>query len=173
MSEFAEKAKIVAMYRRWAYMATAIIASALLTVHPPFSFHSDEGFIYVRSFSMTLQEVIVTQTELKTGIVHDTEHISVIGLYYCYRAMLIGSFLCLLCFIHVRARKVMAYLTIAAAVAYYVLLIIYALQISGHYATLAPTWTVFLPAIVLEVMALLVRNLNVYGHYFDDVFEEY
>jgi hypothetical protein len=67
----------------------------------------------------------------------------------------------------------MCYLTIAAAAAYYICLIVYALQISGHYATLAPTWTAFLPAIVLEAMALLRRNLQVYGHYFDDVYEEY
>jgi len=173
MSEFADKAKKNAMYRRLAYMAFAIIAAALMAVKPPFSFRSDEGIIYIRSFSMTLEQFVVTQTDLKTGAGHETEVMSVKGLYYCYRVMLIGSILCLFFIIHTRARVIMCYLTILAAAAYYIFLVIYALRIADHYATLLPTWTAFLPAIVLEMMILLRRNLHTYGNYFDDVYEEY
>lgn len=173
MSEFADKAKKNAMYRRLAYMAFAIIAAALMAVKPPFSFQSDQGIKYIRSFSMTQKEFVVTQTDLKTGAAQATETMSVKGLYYCYRVMLACSILCLFFIIHTRARVVMCYLTMAGAAAYYVFLVIYALRIADHYATLLPTWAAFLPAIALEMMILLRRNLHTYGNYFDDVYEEY
>ena len=114
MSEFADKAKKIAMYRRLAYMAIAIIAAALMAVKPPFSFQSDQGIKYIRSFSMTQKEFVVTQTDLKTGAAQATETMSVKGLYYCYRVMLACSILCLFFIIHTRARVVMCYLTILA-----------------------------------------------------------
>ena len=54
------------MYRRWAYMAIAIIASYLIAVKPVFSFTSDKGMTYERSFTMDMKQFQVTQTVLGT-----------------------------------------------------------------------------------------------------------
>ena len=161
------------MYRRWAYMAIAVLAAILMTAKAPFSFQEDKGIIYVRSFSMDLQTMVVTQTELETGVAQVTATMSVAGLYYCYWIMLFGSLACLIFMIHPKGRLVMCDITMIAAGVYYVLLVIYALRISdAQYATLAPTWAAFMPAVVLEMMILVHRNVLKYGHFLDETPEE-
>ena len=60
MSELIDHATLSAMYRRWAYMLIAIAASAVMFLHPVFSFQQDKGIIYVRSFSMDQKRFYVT-----------------------------------------------------------------------------------------------------------------
>lgn len=164
-----DKIRKTAMYRRWAYMAVAILAILLMKSGPAFSFADDKGIIYVRSFSMDMEQLEVTQTELATGVGHTTAVMSVKGLYYCYWAMLIGSIAALLSVMGKRWRLRFCVFTIIAAGVYYILLIYYAMQISeDFFATLLPTWTVFLPAVVLEMMVLTLRNIRNYGHYLDE-----
>lgn len=149
------------MLRRWVYMAIAIIAAALLGTRPVFNFQSDTGILYTRSFSMEDQkQFIVTQRELSTGAEEVVAVMSVKGLYYCSKAMLWGSFLCLLCFFSYRGRMTLVYFTITAAGLFYIMMIVYAFRMTDqHYATLYPNFAAILPAIVLQAMVLIRRNI--------------
>ena len=149
-----------AMYRRWAYMAVAILASAVLLDCSVFNFQDDTGIIYIRSFSMNQQVFTVTQTELSTGLSHVWDTMSVKGLYYCVKAMMWGSILCFLCFFSSRWRMRIAILTAFVAGAYYIFLVYYAIKISDlHYATFYPNWKSFLPAVVCQLMILTRTNV--------------
>ena len=148
------------MYRRWIYMIIAIIASAILPSQKMFSFQDDKGIIYVRSFSMDEKVFYVTQTELATGAEEVTETMSIAGLYYCAKAMLVLCVLCFFCFFSKRGRMVLAVLAAILAGAYYILMIYYAVRITDeHFTTLYPTIMAVLPAIVLQLMLLVRRNV--------------
>lgn len=149
------------MLRRWIYMAIAIIAAALLGTRPVFNFQSDTGMLYTRSFSMEDQkQFVVTQRELSTGAEEVAATMSVKGLYYCSKAMLWGSMLCLLCFFSYRGRMTLIFVTVAAAGLFYILMIVYAIRMTDqHYATLYPNFAAIWPAIVLQAMLLTRSNM--------------
>lgn len=160
MNELVEKKVLQAMYRRWAYMIIAIIASAVLFTRPVLNFQDDKGIIYVRSFSMDQKTFYVTQTGLKDGIPEISATMSVAGLYYCNKVMLWGCILCLLCFFSNRWRIRIALATAIIAGAYYVLLAYYAIKMSdNHYATLYPNLMVIWPGIVCQMMVLTRQNV--------------
>ena len=141
-------------------MAIAIVAAALLSVKPVYMFQEDKGIMYVRSFAMDQKEFVVTQTEIATGIPQITATMSVKGLYYCYKAMLWGTILCLLAFYRRRWRIAICTVVIVVAGIYYALMVYYAIQIADlHYATLYPSWTAVLPAIVLQMMIMTRQNV--------------
>ena len=149
-----------AMYRRWIYMVVAIVATVLMPLKPVFSFQEDKGIIYVRSFEMDQKEFHVIQTELATGIRQVTEVMSVKGLYYCYKIMLWGTILALLCFFTRRGRVFICTMVMLVCAAYYVFMIVYALRMSDTYfATLYPNIMSVLPAIVLQMMLLTRHNV--------------
>jgi hypothetical protein len=155
-----QKRAIRAMYRRWAYMAIAIAASAFLLTRPVFNFQEDKGIIYVRSFSMDQKTFYVTQTTLSDHVPEITATMSVALLYYCNKAMLWGSILCLLCFFSKLWRIRIATVTAALAGVYYVLMVYYAIKMSDdHYATLYPNFMVIWPAIVCQCMVLTRQNV--------------
>ena len=132
----------------------AIIASGLLLKLPVFFFQDDKGIMYVRSFSMTPKIFYVMQTEIATGI----EEVS--GLYYCAWAMLLTSLACLLCIYNNRWRMILCVAAAFFAGAYYLLMIYYAIEMTGnHYSTLYPNFVALLPAVVLHMMLLVRRNL--------------
>ena len=149
------------MLRRWLYMAVAIIAAATLGTRPVFNFQSDTGILYTRSFSMEDQkQFVVTQRELSTGAEEVAAIMSVKGLYYCSKAMLWGSILCLLCFFSYRGRMTLIFVTVAAAGLFYILMIVYAIRMTDqHYATLYPNFAAIWPAIVLQAMLLTRSNM--------------
>lgn len=149
------------MLRRWIYMSIAIIAAALLGTRPVFNFQSDTGILYTRSFSMEDQkQFVVTQRELSTGAEEVAAIMSVKGLYYCSKAMLWGSMLCLLCFFSYRGRMTLIFVTVAAAGLFYILMIVYAIRMTDqHYATLYPNFAAIWPAIVLQAMLLTRSNM--------------
>ncbi len=149
------------MLRRWIYMSIAIIAAALLGTRPVFNFQSDTGILYTRSFSMEDQkQFVVTQRELSTGAEEVAAIMSVKGLYYCSKAMLWGSILCLLCFFSYRGRMTLIFVTVAAAGLFYILMIVYAIRMTDqHYATLYPNFAAIWPAIVLQAMLLTRSNM--------------
>ena len=149
-----------AMYRRWAYMAVAILAAVILLHHPVCNFLDDKGIIYVRSFSMTQEEFVVTQTDLHTQVSNITAKMSVKGLYYCIEAMIAGTILCFLCFFSDRWRIIIAVITAFIAGFYYVILVYYISKIAElHYATVYPNFMAILPAIVCQMMLLIRRNI--------------
>ena len=149
-----------AMFRRWIYMAVAIAASILLLNKPVFSFQEDIGIIYVRSFSMNATTFFVTQTELRTGAQQIVSTRSVHGLYYCAIILLIGSSLCFLCFFDERWRTSIAIITAVVAGIYYIFLVYYAIIIAqDYYATLYPNIVAIMPALILEAMLLVRRNI--------------
>lgn len=149
------------MLRRWIYMSIAIIAAALLGTRPVFNFQSDTGMLYTRSFSMADQkQFVVTQREFSTGAEEVAAILSVKGLYYCSKAMLWGSILCLLCFFSYRGRMTLIFVTVAAAGLFYILMIVYAIRMTDqHYATLYPNFAAIWPAIVLQAMLLTRSNM--------------
>lgn len=149
------------MLRRWIYMSIAIIAAALLGTRPVFNFQSDTGILYTRSFSMEDQkQFVVTQRELSTGAEEVAAIMSVKGLYYCSKAMLWGSILCLLCFFSYRGRMTLIFVTVAAAGLFYILMIVYSIRMTDqHYATLYPNFAAIWPAIVLQAMLLTRSNM--------------
>ena len=160
MSESTENSQFSIIYRRWAYMLIAILASAVLFVKPVFTFQSDKGILYVRSFSMDQQTFYVTQTSLSDGVAEITDTMSVKWLYYLNKVMLWGSILCFLCFFHSKVRILLTYLVAGSAGAYYVMMMYYALQISDlHYATLSPNYMAILPAIICYCMIMTGRNV--------------
>ena len=169
MGAISDSSRRKAMYRRWIYMVIAIAAAAFLMTRPVFNFQEDKGIIYVRSFSMTQKDFIVTQTEIKTGVAEVTATSSVKGLYYCNKALLYGCILCLLCFFSGFWRIWACNITALIAGMYYLLMIYYAIDISGeHYATLYPNIYAFLPAISLQMIIMTRQNVIHYGHLLDE-----
>ena len=156
MDEEAEKSKRNAILRRLVYMVVAILAAALLPIRPALHFQEDKGIIYVRSFSMDQKALVMTQTALDTGVVANTESMSVKGLYYCYKIMLWGTILCFLCFFKVSWRIVICDVVALAVGVYYVLIVIYAMRIAdAYFATFYPdVIAMLLPALVLQGMIL-------------------
>lgn len=149
-----------AMYRRWVYMAVAIIAAVVLLHHPVCNFLDDKGILYVRSFSMTQEQFVVTQTDLATNVSATTATMSVKGLYYCIMAMIGGVILCFLCFFSNKWRIILAILTAFIAGSYYVILVYYISKIADlHYATVYPNITAILPAVVCQMMLLVRKNI--------------
>ena len=156
MDQEVENSNRNAILRRLAYMAVAILAAALLPVRAVFHFQDDRGIIYVRSFSIDQKVFVMTQTELGTGAATVRETMPVKGLYYCYRVMLWGSILCLLCFFNSRWRIALCDIVALTAGVYYILIIIYAMRIADTYfATFYPdVIAMLLPALVLQGMIL-------------------
>ena len=160
MSELIDKVELDAMRRRIVYMIIAVAASWAMFLHPVFNFQEDKGIIYVRSFSMDQKTFFVTQTDLKTGASEITATTSVEWLYYCNKAMLWGSILCLLCVFSDRIRMVIAYITTVISGFYYVLIVYYAMKLADlHYTTLYPNYMIILPAIVCAMLILTSRNI--------------
>ena len=160
MSELIDHATLSAMYRRWAYMVIAIVASAFMFTRPVFSFQQDKGIIYVRSFSMDQKRFYVTQTEMKTGATEITAVSSVKWLYYCNKAMLWGSILCFLCFFSNPVRLGITYAVAAISGFYYVLMVYYSMYLSDlHYATISPNFMAIFPGIVCAMMVLTGKNI--------------
>ena len=160
MSELIAREELDAMRRRLVYMIVAIAASWLMFLHPVFNFQDDKGIIYVRSFSMDQKMFYVTQTDIKTGAAETTAMTSVAWLYYCNKAMLWGSILCLLCVFSDRLRIAISYITTVVSGFYYVLIVYYAMKLSDlHYTTLYPNYMIVLPAIVCAMMILTSRNI--------------
>lgn len=167
------KIRRFAMYRRLAYMAIALTAVCLMKVAPVFSFSTDKGIIYDRSFTMDLQEFQVIQTTLDTNIPYVWETMSVNGLYVLQQILFWTLIACIVVFYPTKVRWYLSLGIAAAGGVFYFLLIHYALRISDlQYATLAPTWVAFLPAVVIAMMILLNRNVAKFGNYFDDIIEE-
>lgn len=167
------KIRRFAMYRRLAYMAIALTAVCLMRVAPVFSFSTDKGIIYDRSFTMDLQEFQVIQTTLDTNIPYVWETMSVNGLYVLQQILFWAIIVCMLVFYPTKVRWYLSLGIAAAGGVFYFLLIHYALRISDlQYATLAPTWVAFLPAVVIAMMILLNRNVAKFGNYFDDIQED-
>lgn len=160
MSEILDNIEMANMYRRWAYMAVAILASALLFLHPVFDFNEDKGIIYVRSFSMDQKTFYVTQTDLKTGVPEITETMSVSWLYYCNKVMLWGCIICFFCFFSNPLRVYITYIVAVISGSYYIIMVYYAMQISElHFATLYPNYMCILPAVVCAMMVLTGQNV--------------
>jgi peptidoglycan/LPS O-acetylase OafA/YrhL len=154
------KKEFLAMYRRWAYMIVAIIATIILLHVPVFSFRDDKGIFYIRSFSMDQTTFYVTQTEIKTGAEEVTATMSVAGLYYCAKAILYLCIITLLCFFNKKWRMTLCVVTAVLAGAYYIVMVYYAMKMTDtHYTTLSPTIYAVLPAIVLQLMLLVRRNV--------------
>lgn len=167
------KIRRFAMYRRLAYMAIALTAVCLMRVAPVFSFSTDKGIIYDRSFTMDLQEFQVIQTTLDTHIPQVWATMSVNGLYVLQQILFWTLIACFVVFYPTKVRWYLSLGIAAAGGVFYFLLIHYALRISDlQYATLAPTWVAFLPAVVIAMMILLNRNVAKFGNYFDDIIEE-
>lgn len=164
-----DKRRLSALIRRVVYIVIAIIAAALTAKEPVFTFGQDKGIIYTRSFSMDLKEFVVTQTTLDTHVDNVWKKESVIGLYVCYILMLVFSIACLFAIYPTMLRLIVSSLTMTAAGLFYVFWIYYAVKISGEYATLAPTWTAFMPAVVIAMMLAVFRNVMKHGHYFDEI----
>ena len=152
------------IFRYFICVSLAIATIALLPTLPPLSFQEDKGILYIRSFEMDMQRVVVTQTELASGAKQVVAEMSVKGLWYCYRAMLILAIISLFFFFS-RKGLIFCDLVSILAGAYYVLLIYYAMRISDlQFATLTPTLTVVLPALTIQAMILarrcIVRSLQ-------------
>jgi len=175
MSEVFDKIELGNMYRRWAYMAVAIVASALLFLHPVFDFGEDKGIIYIRSFSMDQKMFYVTQTDLENGVPEITATMSVKWLYNCNKAMLWGCIICFFCFFSNPLRVWITYVVAVIAGSYYVIMAYYAMKIAElHYATLFPNYMCILPAVVCAMMVLTGQNVIRDGVYrVDKSMEDY
>lgn len=148
-------------------MIVAILASIILLHRAPCNFLEDKGILYIRSFSMTQKEFVVTRTDLKTNVSNVVATMSVKGLHYCVVAMIIGSCLCFLCFFSDKWRIILAITTAVIAGLYYVLLVYYISRIADiHFATVYPNFMAILPAVVCQMMLLTRRNI------FDELADE-
>jgi len=109
---------------------------------------------------MDQQTFYVIQTDLKTNVEEVVETMSVKGLYYCNWALLTTCIACFLCFFSSRWRMSLCVLAVIFAGAYYIIMIYYAMQITENYfATLTPNLWAVLPAIVLQLMLIVRRNV--------------
>lgn len=163
-----------AMYRRWAYMAVAIIATWMLSVAPPFVFKGDEGFIYNRSYSMDMHNVVRSSKPLAETTPDTPREVmgSIEGLYYVYKIMFWSIIACFLIFYPTRIRWYLSLIVVLEAAVFYALYIHYVMNVADSDVTLGPSWMVIFPAIVIAAMVLLNRNVAKYGNYFDDIIED-
>lgn len=174
-----DRIRLHAMYRRLAYMAVAIVAILLTSAHPVFTFFTDKGIFYTRSYSMDMKTFSVTQTVLddldeetksKTYESKVVGQMSVNGLYVFQKLIFWSCILCVLLFYPTNLRLYISAGIIVLGGVFYGMLIHYAMKISDEFfATLTPTWTAFMPAITMVMMILVHRNVMMYGNYFDDL----
>lgn len=137
------------------YNVIAIVASIVLLFVPVFSFIGDQGIIYLRDFVMDTRTFSIVQTELATGKVSVLISMSVRGMYYCAWAMTVVSIICLLCYMRRWKRKLSRVVIILAGL-YYVLMIYYAIKMTGtYYATLYPNLAAVLPAVIILSMRVV------------------
>ena len=146
--------------KRTAYVLIAIFATVLLLTRPVFSFQEDTGIIYIRSFSMDAKTFYVTQTDIKSGVEEITDIMSVMGLHLCALMMLITCVACLLCFFSNKWRMILCIIAACLAGLYYLLMMYYAIEMTDkYYATLYPNLIAILPALVLQMMLLVRREI--------------
>ena len=137
------------------YNVIAIVASIVLLFVPVFSFIGDQGIIYLREFVMDTRTFSIVQTELATGKVSVLISMSVRGMYYCAWAMTVVSIICLLCYMRRWKRKLSRVVIILAGL-YYVLMIYYAIKMTGtYYATLYLNLAAVLPAVIILSMRVI------------------
>lgn len=137
------------------YNLIAIVASVVLLFVPVFSFIGDQGIIYLREFVMDTRTFSIVQTELATGKVSVLVSMSVRGLYYCAWAMTVVSVICLLCYMR-RWKRKLSHIAIYIAGIYYVLMVYYAIKMTGtYYATLYPNLASILPAVIILSMRVI------------------
>ena len=155
-----EKRNIPDWLKRLLFYVIAIFASVMLLYHPVFSFQEDKGIIYVRSFTMDMNNFCVIQTNISTGVSDIIDVMSVGGLYICAWVMLVLSALALLCFWDDVWRMRLCVAAAFFAGAYYLLMIYYAIEITDeYYTTLYPNLYSLLPALVLQSMLVIRKNI--------------
>ena len=148
------------MYR-WVSMFSALVAAVAMNYFTVLSFQPDRGIIYIRSYEMTQTVFRVTQTKLDNS--EESEVVAVISLKWLNRAkwaIIAMTILCTLCFFSNKLQITVSLLTLVVCVLYYVILIYYAIQISDEqFPTMYPTLAAVLPAIVMQMMILLRKNI--------------
>ena len=146
---------------RWIYMLLAFAAAYTMNYFTVLEFQPDKGIIYMRNYEMTQSRFIVTQTELEGE--HKTEVVAVVSLKWLNRAkwaIIAMTILCTLCFFSNKLQITVSLLTLVVCVLYYVILIYYAIRISDEqFPTMYPTLAAVLPAIVMQMMILLRKNI--------------
>ena len=147
---------------RVVFIVVAVIASIGLFFHPVFSWQDDRGIMYVRTFNMTNTEFTMTHTGVEDGIIHNISHLSVIGLLICNIAILATSLCCFVFFLTENKLIPITTITICLSGLYYALMIFYAMLIVDEYfVTIWPNFMALLPAVVIEMMVLIKRNVKI------------
>ena len=147
--------------RRIVYIAIALVATIVLFFKPVFTFQSDTGINYERTYSMSVTTFTMTLTDLETGFTHVARQRSVAGLLCCAIAMCIGCIACGVWYYRRRLLKKLCNITLFFAVLYYLFMLYYAIVLTDDYsATLWPNWAALMPVIVLEMMLLVRRNIS-------------
>lgn len=146
--------------KRLLYMLVAIIATIPMHFYPDLNFQSDKGIIYMRSYEMDQTHFRVIQTKLDNSETEVVATMSIVWLKRAKWAILGATILCLLCFFNNQWRIIISLLTIVLCCTYYIVLISYSMRISdAEFPTIYPTLITVLPAIVVQMMILLRKNI--------------
>ena len=146
--------------KRLLYMLVAIIATIPMHFYPDLNFQSDKGIIYMRSYEMDQTHFRVIQTKLDNSETEVVATMSIVWLKRAKWAILGATILCLLCFFNNQWRIIISLLTIVLCGTYYIVLISYSMRISdAEFPTIYPTLITVLPAIVVQMMVLLRKNI--------------
>lgn len=146
--------------KRLLYMLVAIIATIPMHFYPDLNFQSDKGIIYMRSYEMDQTHFRVIQTKLDNSENEVVATMSIVWLKRAKWAILGATILCLLCFFNNQWRIIISLLTIVLCGTYYIVLISYSMRISdAEFPTIYPTLITVLPAIVVQMMILLRKNI--------------
>ena len=141
-------------------MLVAIIATIPMHFYPDLNFQSDKGIIYMRSYEMDQTHFRVIQTKLDNSETEVVATMSIVWLKRAKWAILGATILCLLCFFNNQWRIIISLLTIVLCGTYYIVLISYSMRISdAEFPTIYPTLITVLPAIVVQMMVLLRKNI--------------
>ena len=163
------KSKRHRLLLKWGRLVLAIVSSIILLNKPVFNFIDEKGIVSVKTYKITTRTFEMHYVDMKTGLDELVGAMSISGLFYGALAIMVGCFLCALLYESHRIRILLSSITAFMAGAYYLLMAYYAMKISDlHYATLYPTVMAILPAIVLQMMVLVQRNVRHIGMYRDE-----
>lgn len=148
--------------RRLVYLILAILCSIMPLISPVFRFAADQGMIYERSYDMTYSHITMLLTENSTGYISVGDSQNIMKMNITLSVFILSCVvLFFMNFTYRRYTMWGCYAAVAIGVVYYILLIDCGVRVSDDLcATFTPNWSLFFPALSIELLLLSAQNID-------------
>lgn len=148
--------------RRLVYLLLAIVCNIMPLISPIYRFNADQGIIYERSYRMNLVEITTLLTENTTGIVSKGACQNILPMTIMLALFILScAVIFIMNFTYRRYTMWGCYVAVVFGVIYYALVIDCGVRATDDLcATLVPNWTLFFPALSIEMMLMTKLNIE-------------